>query len=109
MGMYCCCGVKKREGWVCECDWKGWFLCFECENIPVKVPIKTHPDEDGFYEVRTFDTGDYDEEESEYSTIEKNWGQDTNQAVSRWKIEYDDNWTGFKGVYAWKEKGYEEK
>jgi len=30
------------------------------------------------------------------------WGEYTNQAVSRWKIEYNDNWMGYRGVYAWK-------
>lgn len=104
MGMYCCCGVKKRDGWVCECDWKDWFLCFESENIPIKVPIKDYPEEDGIYQVRTFDSGDYFEEESEFCTQEKNWGEDTNQAISKWKIEYNDHWMGFKGVYAWKYK-----
>lgn len=103
MGMYCCCGVKKRDGWVCECDWEGWFLCFECENIPVNVPIKSHPEVDGIYEVRTFDSGDYFEETSEFSTIEKNWDEETNQAISHWRIEYNDNWTGCRGVFAWKE------
>jgi len=105
MGMYCCCGVKKRsEGWVCECDWNGWFLCFELESAPKSVPIKAHPDIDGIYEVRTFDCGDYFEEESEFSVEEKNWGEPTNEAISKWKIEYNDNWVGFKGVYAWKDK-----
>lgn len=105
MGMYCCCGVKKRsEGWICECDWNGWFLCFEMKNIPVKVPIKNIPDKDGLYHVRTFEDGDYHEVESEFSRIEKNWGQLTNQAISHWEIEYNDNWMGYRSVYAWKEK-----
>lgn len=104
MGRYCCCGVKMREDWICQCDWNGWYLCFEKENIPVKVPIKKHPEVDGTYLVRTFDDCDYSEEESEFSIIEKNWGQLTNDAISRWKIEYDDNWMGYRGVYAWKEK-----
>ena len=108
MGMYCCCGVKKTEGWVCECEWDGWFLCFQVDhtkdNFPKNIPIKKIPDEDGTYEVRTFDSGDYYEEESEFSTTEKNWGQETNEAISHWKIEYNDNWLGFIGVYAWKEK-----
>ena len=105
MGMYCCCGIKKRDGWICECDWNGWFLCFECDEIPKDVPIKKIPEKDGLYEVRTFEDGDYHEEESEFSLLEKNWGEYTNKAISHWKIEYDDNWVGFKGVYAWKEKG----
>ncbi len=108
MGMYCCCGVKKRNGWICECDWNGWFLCFEMDyqkdNLPKNISIKEIPDEDGIYEVRTFDSGDYYEETSEFSIVKKNWGQDTNQAISHWKIEYDDKWMGYKGVYAWKEK-----
>lgn len=108
MGMYCCCGVRKMDGWICECDWNGWFLCFENfidgECSPKHIPIKKCPDEDGIYEVRTFDDGDYHEEESEFCTQEKNWGQPTNEAISHWKIEYDDNWMGYKGVYAWKEK-----
>jgi hypothetical protein len=105
MGMYCCCGVKKRDGWVCECDWNGWNLCFEFNSSPKNVHIKSHPDIDGVYEVRTFgDGGDYHEEESEFSIEEKNWGQPTNQAISRWKIEYDDHYMGLTVVYAWKEK-----
>ena len=103
MGMYCCCGVKKRsEGWKCQCDWEDWFLCFELDSAPKNVLIK-NPDKDGVYPVRTFDDGDYFEEESEFSIKEKNWGEDTNKAISKWKIEYADHWTGFKGVYAWKE------
>lgn len=104
MGMYCCCGVKKYGDWVCECDWDGWFLCFKCENIPVKVPIKDIPDKDGIYEVRVFEDGDYNENESEFCTLKKNWGEYTNQAISNWKITYQDGWCGFRGVYAWKTK-----
>ncbi len=107
MGMYCCCGVKKIEGWICECDWEDWFLCFEMDyiqdNFHKSIPIKKHPEIDGVYEVRTFDSGDYKEEESEFSIIPKNWGEITNQAISHWEIEYDDNWMGYKGVYAWKD------
>ena len=105
MGLYCCCGVKKRqEGWTCECDWDGWFLCYERKNLPKKVPIKEHPEKDGIYIVRVFDDGDDFEEESNFSMEEKNWGESTNQAISRWKIEYFDGWIGYKGVFAWKEK-----
>ena len=101
MGQYCCCGVKRTGDWVCECDWDGWYLCFEMEHLPKPVPIKVHPDSDGTYLVRTFDE-DYDEDESEFSLIEKNWGESTNKMISRWKIEYCDGWTGYMGVYAWK-------
>ncbi len=109
MGMYCCCGVKKRDGWVCECDWNGWNLCWEQTNtdlhsVPVPVPIKKIPDKDGIYQVRVFEDGDDDEVESEFSLIPKNWGQSTNQAISNWKITYEDGWCGYRGVYAWKEK-----
>jgi hypothetical protein len=104
MGMYCCCGVKKRDGWVCECDWNGWFLCFESENIPNPPPVKCHPDKDGLYDVRVFEDGDYNETESEFCTIAKNWGEYTNQAISKWKIVYDDHYCGFRGVFAWKKK-----
>lgn len=49
MGMHCCCGVKKRDGSVCECDWNGWNLCWEQDNhlhsIPVKVTVKEIPDQ----------------------------------------------------------------
>ncbi len=114
MGMYCCCGVKKRYGWVCECEWDGWFLCWEQTNneihsIPVPVPVKKIPDKDGIYQVRIFEDGDDDETESEFSLIEKNWGEFTNQAISHWKIVYIDNWTGYRGVYAWKEKPVQNK
>lgn len=106
--MYCCCGVKKREGWVCECDWNGWFLCWEQTNksvhsIPVPVPVKEIPDKDGIYEVRVFDDGDDSETESEFSLIPKNWGEYTNQSISNWKIKYEDGYCGFRAVYAWKE------
>ncbi len=105
MGMYCCCGVKKtREAWVCQCDWDGWFLCFHLDSAPKNVPIKSHPETDGVYEVRIFEDGDYSETESEFSIKEKNWGERTNQAISKWKIEYDDNWMGIRGVYAYKPK-----
>jgi hypothetical protein len=110
MGMYCCCGVKKREGWKCECDWENWVLCFRNNHwsdngFPNNIPIKEIPDKDGLYEVRVFlDCGDYDEDESEFSLTKKNWGQPTNKAISHWKVEYDDGWSGFTGVYAWKEK-----
>lgn len=103
--MYCACGVKKREdGWICECDWEGWYLCFKFNegNFPKDIPIKL-PEKNGVYTVRTFDSGDYDEEESEFSLVKKNWGQATNHAISHWKVEYNDNWMGFKGVYAWNE------
>lgn len=105
MGMYCACGVKKRGDWKCECDWNGWFLGFEMEHEKqwANIPIKEHPEKEGTYYVRTFSDGDYDEEESEFCLIPKNWGELTNQAISRWKITYDDNWMGYKGVYAWKE------
>jgi len=104
MGMYCCCGVKKRsDGWSCECDWEGWFLCFEVKNLPKNITIKKYPEKNGKYLVRVFEDGDYNEDESEFSTIEKNWEEPTNQAISKWKIEYSDNWTGYRGVYAWKE------
>jgi len=104
VGMYCCCGVKKRDGWVCECDWDGWFLCFDSDSDVknVNVPVKRHPDRDGVYKVRVTEDGDSYETESEFSVVEKKWGEHTNQAVSCWKIEYDDNWMGFRGVYAWK-------
>lgn len=109
MGMYCCCGVKKVDGWVCECDWKDWFLCWKQERndihaIPVDVPIKEIPDKDGIYLVRVFEDGDDYETESEFCLSEKNWGEFTNQAISRWQIEYSDNWMGYRGVYAWKSK-----
>jgi len=102
MGMYCCCGIKKTGDWVCECDWDGWSLCYKFDNSPEDVPIK-HPDKDGTYEVRTFDSGDSFEDISEFSLVEKNWGEPTNQAISHWKIAYDDHWLGFSSVYAWKE------
>jgi len=105
--MYCCCGVKKRpEGWTCECDWKGWSLCFEPHDLdayPKDIPIKEIPDKDGSYEVRTFSDGDYHEEESEFSLVRKNWGQPTNIAISNWEKEYYDGWCGFNGIYAWKD------
>jgi hypothetical protein len=109
MGMYCCCGVKKRDTWVCQCDWDDWFLCWEQDNkqvdsIPVSVPVKKIPNKDGVYKVRIFEDGDNDETESEFSLKEKNWGEFTNQAISHWKIEYNDGWVGYRGVYAWKEK-----
>ena len=107
MGMYCACGVKKYgDHWKCECDWDGWFLCYKkkhiAKNMPDNIPIKTYPEKNGIYQVRVFEDGDDAEYESEYSVIEKNWGEPTNQAISRWKIEYNDNWTGYRGVYAWK-------
>lgn len=112
MGMYCCCGIKKRDGWICQCDWTEWFLCFEMDynhdNFPLNIPIKEIPDKDGTYEVRVFEDGDYDEMESEFSLVKKNWGEVTNQAISHWRSEYDDNWMGYRGVYAWKEKPKEE-
>ncbi len=50
MGMYCCCGVRKRDGWKCECDWSGWFLCFENfldgDAFPKDVPIKKIPEKE---------------------------------------------------------------
>jgi hypothetical protein len=104
MGMYCCCGVKKRQDWVCSCDWDGWFLCYERDNLPVKVPIKKIPDKDEIYEVRIFEDGDDRETTSKFSLVKKNWGQYTNQAISNWEVEYDDKWSGFIGVFAWKEK-----
>ena len=109
MGMYCACGIKKSANWKCECDWKGWNLCYEMSHndghFPENLPIKECPDIDGIYQVRTFDD-DYDETESEFSTIKKNWGESTNQIISNWKVEYSDGWTGYRGVYAWKEKEF---
>ncbi len=67
------------------------------------MPIKKIPEKEGIYCVRVFEDGDDHETESEFSSKEKNWGEYTNQAISNWKIEYCDNWTGFRGVYAWKE------
>lgn len=103
MGMYCCCGVKKREGWICECDWDGWFLCYEKENLPKKVPIKAHPEINGIYEVRVFADGDDHETEGEFSIVEKNWGECTNQAISHWRVDYFDGWCGFTAIYAWRQ------
>lgn len=102
--MYCCCGVKKDDGWICQCDWKGWNFCFKCDegNFPKNIPIGL-PKKDGIYLVRTFDDGDYSEEKSEFSLSKKNWGEPTNVAISHWKIEYSDDFVGFTGVYAWKE------
>lgn len=103
MGMYCCCGVKKMSsGWVCECDWNGWFLCFDNEDSPKNVPIKATPDLDGTYRVRVFEDGDDYEQETEFSVTPKNWGEYTNQQVSNWKVAYWDGWMGYRGVYAWK-------
>ena|ERR1700744_6197791 len=109
MGIYCCCGVKKIDDWVCKCDWDGWYLCWEQKDkdlysIPIQVPVQKIPDKDGIYKVRCFEDGDYHETESEFCLEEKNWAEFTNQAISNWKIVYDDNWIGFRGVYAWKEK-----
>jgi hypothetical protein len=104
MGMYCACGVKKTDDWQCECDWSGWYLCFEIKEFIKHAPVKEIPEKQGQYLVRTFEDGDYHEEESEFSLIKKNWGESTNQAVSHWKIEYQDGWLGYRGVYAWKEK-----
>lgn len=106
--MYCCCGVKKNDGWKCECDWNGWFKCYDDEDknlhaLPYPIPIKKIPDKDGIYEVRVFGDGDDHETKSEFSTVEKNWDQPTNKAISHWEITYDDNWMGYVGVYAWKE------
>lgn len=117
MGIYCCCGVKKREGWICQCDWDGWFLCWEQINnevhsIPVPVPFMKIPDKEGIYKVRVFeskvfevntfiDLNDY-ETESEFSLIKKNWGELMNKAISHWKITYDDEWMEYRDVYAWK-------
>lgn len=110
MGMYCCCGVKKRDEWKCECDWEGWFLRYEMpylkNNFPENIQIKDHPDIDGIYEVRTFDDGDFDEEESKFCILKKNWGQETNKIISHWEIEYSDEWMSYTGVYAWKQKFY---
>lgn len=100
MGMYCCCGVKKTEEWTCECDWNGWYGVFKTEEMPESVVIKI-PDKDGTYQVRVFEEGDNYEENSEFSCLEKNWGEYTNQAISHWKITYDDGWMGYRGVYAW--------
>jgi hypothetical protein len=110
MGMYCACGVKKREGWVCECDWDNWYLCFEDKDpslhgLTTEVPVKKIPDKDGTYQVRVFEDGDYDETESEFSLTKKNWGENTNQMISHWKVEYFDGWVGYRGVYAWKKLG----
>ena len=103
MGRYCACGVKMRlEGWKCECEWEGWYLCFRNNNFP-EIPIKEHPDCDGKYLVRTFDCDDYNEIESEFCLTPKNWGQITNEAISRWEAEYQDGWMGYTGVYAWKD------
>lgn len=66
------------------------------------APFKEIPEKEGNYLVRTFEDGDYNEEESEFSIVKKNWGESTNQAVSNWKIQYYDGWTGYRGVYAWK-------
>ena len=104
MGMHCCCGIKKREGWKCECDWTGWFLCFNQETHQTDSPIKDRPDQDGTYMVRVFEDGNDYETESEFSTVAKNWGEYTNQAISHWKVCYEDGWTGYRGVYAWKQK-----
>lgn len=107
MGMYCVCDVKKDDPWTCKCDWNGWYLCYEqkvknLHSIPVEVPVKEIPDKDGKYLVRCFEDGDDFEDISEFSTIAKNWGQKTNQAISHWKITYNDGWMGCRGVYAWK-------
>lgn len=102
--MYCCCGVKKTDEWKCECDWEGWFIRFNQELHKTNAPIKTIPDKDGTYSVRVYEDGDDSECESEFSIVKKNWGEPTNQIISHWKIEYSDNWTGYRGVYAWKEK-----
>lgn len=103
MGMYCACGVKKSEKWECQCDWNGWFLRFNHELHQSPAPIKDLPEKDGKYLVRIFEDGDDSEMESNFSVVKKNWGQYTNEAISNWEIEYEDGWTGFIGVYAWKE------
>lgn len=101
--MYCACGVKKIDSWKCECDWDGWFLCYKYKDRPNDIPIKPIPEKDGKYLVRVFEDGDDSEDESEFSVLEKKWGQPTNEAISHWEIEYCDNWTGYRGVYAWKQ------
>jgi len=102
MGMYCACGIKKIDGWKCECDWDGWFICFNPELHQTTAPIKKMPDQEGKYLVRVFEDGDDEETESNFSLVAKNWGQSTNKAISHWEIEYNDEWTGYRGVYAWK-------
>lgn len=103
MGTQCCCGEKMgRVGWKCDCDWEGWYLCYEQKEFP-NVPIKKIPEKDGIYTVRVCEDADYNECESEFSIKEKNWGEDTNQAISNWKQQYYDGWCGWRGVFAWKE------
>jgi hypothetical protein len=103
MGMYCCCGIKKRDEWKCECDWDGWFLRFNPELHQSSAPIKDIPEKDGKYLVRVFEDGDDYETESDFSVVKKNWGESTNNAICNWRITYDDNWMGYRGVYAWKD------
>lgn len=95
------------DGWVCKCDWEDWFLCYDSQHAPAGIVVKL-PEKNGVYNVRTVDEDGYYEEESEFSTIKKNWGQFTNNAISHWKITYDDGWTGYKGVYAWQKKRIDE-
>lgn len=109
MVMYCACGQRKtrdkegKDSWICRCDWKEWTACFKTKETPDNITISL-PTKNGIYQVRVFEDGDNYEDVSEFDLEKKNWGNPTNKAISNWKITYDDGWTGYKGVYAWKRK-----
>lgn len=54
MEMYCCCGQKIRDNFVCLCDWDGWISSYDYpeERKNKDTPIYKYPLESGKYLVR---------------------------------------------------------
>lgn len=92
MGHYCCCGQRTSDP--CECNWEGW------HNL--KFNENDLPDKDGTYQVRMSEDGEKHECESKFSIMPKRWCS-TSIKDFQWERDYEDGWTGWSRVYAWKQ------
>lgn len=95
MGRYCACGAKYYGVEVhCVCDKIGWHDIFENES--------DLPNKEGVYDVRVTEDGEQYETTSEFSLEKRDWNNHSIEP-SHWSEDYEDNWLGWRKVYAWRE------
>lgn len=76
------------------CEWDGWHRLDGNEgDLPKK---------DGVYLIRYSEDGENSEVEGGFSVTPKQWSRYIKEK-SQWEHDFYDGWSGWAGVYAWKE------